>query len=244
MRTTDLRDRLRRPAHSPETAVTDCLPSRRRALALAAAVGMTAAMPSAHAQRKAAGPDKIDVAELMKPGNLPDLVLGKADAPVTIVEYASMTCPSCANFHNKVLPELKAKYIDTGKARLVLREFPLDNLAAAGSMLSRCAGSPEKSYALTAILFAKQEEWAFVRTNPVPELFKIAKQAGFTQESFDKCLTDQKLLDDINAVRERGDKVFGVSATPSFFINGARFKERSDKVENFFKVIDPLLPKS
>jgi protein-disulfide isomerase len=112
-------------------------------------------------------------------------------------------------------------------------------------MLSRCAGGtdPVKSYEMTAILFEKQEEWAFVKGNPVPKLFEIAKQAGFTQDSFDKCLTDQKLLEQITAVRERGSSKFGVNSTPSFFINGKRLND-APTVENFDKIFEPLLKAS
>ena len=174
----------------------------------------------------------------MKPGALPDLALGKADAPITIVEYASMTCGHCASFHNKVFPAIKEKYVDTGKVRFILREYPLDNLAAAASMLARCAGG-DKTYPMVGALFAKQEDWAFVRTNPVPELFKLAKQAGFTQESFDKCLTDQKLLDDLMKGRESASSEFGISGTPTFFINGKRLKD-APVIESFDKAIAAL----
>jgi len=175
----------------------------------------------ARAQRNKKGPSEISVEELMKPGPLPDLVVGKADAPITVVEYASMTCGHCAHFHNTVFPTLKEKYIDTGKVRFIMREFPLDNLAAAASMLARCAGEG-KSFPLISALFAKQDDWAFVKGDPRPELLKFAKQAGFTQESFEKCLTDQKLLEDISAVRSRGADTFGVNATPTFFVNGKK----------------------
>ena len=148
-------------------------------------------------------------AELMKPGPIPDIVVGKADAPVTIIEYASMTCSHCASFHTTVLPKLKEKYIDTGKAKLILRESPLDNLAAAASMLSRCAGEG-KTYDLISAFFEKQNDWAFIQANHVPAMFKIASEHGFTKESFDKCLTDQKLLDGGTATRDRGNKVLGV----------------------------------
>lgn len=229
------------------------MPSRlsRRHLLGAAAVASLAGVAGifgtgqlARAQRRAAGPDQVSLDELMKVTGLPDLVIGKADAPVTVVEYASMTCGHCASFHNKVFPTLKEKYVDTGRVRFIFREFPLDNLAAAASMLARCTGEDGKAYAMISALFAKQDDWAFVRTNPVPELFKFARQAGFTQESFDKCLTDQKLLDQIIEGRERAAKLFGVDSTPTFFINGKRLKDRSDQVESFDKAIQPLLPKT
>jgi protein-disulfide isomerase len=223
--------------------------SDRRTALRFGAVGLGALVvsglsPQVFAQRKPAGPDTVPVEELMKQTGLPDLAIGKADAPVTIVEYASMTCGHCASFHTKVYGAIKEKYVDTGKVRFVFREFPLDDFAMAASMLGRCTGSPEKALAFTSVLFAKQEEWAFVRENKVGALFKFAKQAGFTQENFDKCLTDQKMLDEIAAGRERGSKVFGVSATPAFFINGKRFTGRSDQFEAFDAVIQPLLPKS
>jgi protein-disulfide isomerase len=182
----------------------------------------------------------VPVEDLMKAGPLPDLALGKADAPVTIVEYASMTCGHCANFHNNVFPALKSKYIETGKVRFVLREFPLDNLAAAASMLARCAGG-EATYPMVEVLFKKQENWAFVRGNPVPELFKIAQQAGFTQERFDACLKDDTTLNHIISSRDKASKEFGVNSTPTFFINGKRLKGRSDTIEAFDQALAPLL---
>ena len=216
--------------------------SRRRLLtvgASGAALVLASPLGIAIAQDKG-GPAPDLTAELMKPGLLPDLSLGKADAPVTIVEYASMTCSHCATFHNTVLPKLKEKYIDTGKVRLILREFPLDNLAAAGSMLARCAPA-EKSYEVVGALFAKQNDWAFVQGNPIPALFKIAGDYGFTKESFDKCLTDQKLLDSITGTRDRANKQFSVRSTPTFFVNGKKMSERSDQIESFDRVIEPLL---
>jgi protein-disulfide isomerase len=199
---------------------------------------MASAIPAA-AQRKQ-GPTEVPVEELMKPGELPDLALGPDDAKVTVVEYASMTCGHCMAFHTKVFPDLKKKYIDTGKIRFVFREFPLDSRAFAASMLARCAGSTERSFALVDALFHTQENWAFVKENPTPKLFEIAKQAGFTQESFDKCLTDQKLLDQITGIYTRAAETFGVNATPSFFINGKRL-QAAPVLEEFDKVIEPLL---
>jgi protein-disulfide isomerase len=210
----------------------------RRAVVIAATLLALAPSLAWAQQPKAAEGDSA--AELAKPGPRGDLVLGKPEAPVTIIEYASMTCSHCATFHNKVLPQLKSKYIDTGKAKLVFREFPLDNLAAAGAMLGRCAGG-EKSFDVISALFAKQNEWAFVEGNPVPALFKIASEHGFTKESFDKCLTDQKLLDDITAGRDTAGKSLGVRSTPTFFINGKKMSERSDDIASFDRAIEPLL---
>ena len=113
---------------------------------------------------------KASTADLMKPGPLPDLSIGKADAPVTIVEYASMTCPHCADFHNKVLPVLKQKYIDTGKARLVFREFLLDERGALAAMVARCAGG-DRSLPLISVLFSKQEDWAPAKGDFLQKLF-------------------------------------------------------------------------
>ena len=205
----------------------------------AGAVGAALALPLAAQSR---GPSEVSVAELMKPVGLPDLALGADDAKVTVVEYASMTCGHCAHFTTDVFPEFKKKYVDTGKVRYVFREFPLDNLAAAASMLARCTGT-EKAFPLSEVLFVSQKQWAFGEGNPVPRLFEIAKQAGFTQESFDKCLTDQKLLDDITAGRTRAADVFGVSATPTFFINGKKL-DGAPTMEKFDAAIEPLLSKS
>jgi protein-disulfide isomerase len=211
--------------------------SRRALLWSVAGTAALAASGSAFAQKKSDAPVSLD--ELMKPDALPDLVLGKADAPCTIVEYASMTCGHCANFHTKVFPLIKEKYIATGKVRFIMREFPLDTLAAAASMLARCAGG-DKTVPMIDVLFSKQEDWAFQRQNAVPELFKIAKQAGFTQESFDKCLTDQALLDKITQGRERASTKFGVDSTPAFFINGKKLKD-GPSIEAFDKAIAEAL---
>jgi protein-disulfide isomerase len=193
---------------------------------------------SSQAQKVATATD-VTVEELMKPGDLPDIAIGSADAKVTIVEYSSLTCPHCAAFATKTLPELKTKYIDTGKVRFVSREFPIDNLAAAGAMLARCVDK-DKAFAFVDTMFATQATWAGGQGNPVPKLFEVAKQAGFTQESFDKCLTDQPLLDKINAVRTRGSDAFKVNSTPTFFVNGKRLAGNT-KIEDFDKMIEPLL---
>src|SRR5436309_6757504 len=147
-------------------------------------------------------------AELMKVGPLGEMVLGDEKAPVTIIEYASMTCPHCANFHETTYPELKKRYIDTGKVRFIFREFPLDQLAAAAFMLARCSAqdvkaalpgaginqtSAQRYYGMIETLFAQQKTWAVQR--PLQPLLNIAKQAGLTEEAFNECLKNQKVLD-------------------------------------------------
>lgn len=211
--------------------------------ALIGAVSAFAVASPALAQRAPAAKSSVDAALLMAPGAAGDLITGAADAPVTIVEYASKTCPACANFHAKVYPTLKEKYVDTGKARFVYREFIRNDLDIAASMLGRCAGAGDsvRSMAMITALFARQEQWAFVRTNPVPELFKVARQAGFTQEAFEKCLTDQKLMENLTAASEKGFKEFGVNATPTFFINAKLYDGRSDQLDGFVKTIDALI---
>ena len=174
--------------------------------------------PPAGAAPRASG--TVDMDKLLEEGSLPEKVLGEADAPVTIVEYASMTCGHCANFHNNTLPTIKTDYIDTGKARLIVREFPFDPRAEAGFMLARC--SNEKYFQMVDVLFKQQQTWAGVE-NAREALLQIARLAGFSQESFEACLTDQKLLDDVRAVRNRGANDFGVDATPTFFINGNKY---------------------
>ena len=175
--------------------------------------------------------------ELMRPGPLPDLALGKADAPVTIVEYASMTCPHCAAFHKTTYAALKTKYIDTGKVRFIFREFPLDEVALAASMLARCAGG-EKSMAMIDVLFASQDTWAI--RQPIPPLLQIAKQAGFTQATFDACLKDTKLYENIVAVRERASKEFKVESTPTLFVNG-KMQKGGTSIEELEKLMAPYL---
>ncbi|TPM35029.1 DsbA family protein [Mesorhizobium sp. B2-3-4] len=179
----------------------------------------------------------VDMAELLKPGALPDKQLGKDDAKVTIVEYASMTCPHCAHFAETTFPDLKTKYIDTGKARYILREFPFDPSAEAGFMLARCA--KDNYFPMVDVLFRQQANWVGV-SNTKDALLQISKLAGFTQESFEACLTDQKLLDDVRSVQKRGADEFKVDSTPTFFINGKTYKGAMS-IEEMSAIIDPLL---
>jgi len=206
-------------------------------VALATALGLSA-LPSLTGPALAA--DKISDVELMAPNALPDMVMGDAKAPVTVIEYASMTCPHCAHFAETTLPEFKKRYIDTGKVRYIFREFPLDNLAAAAFMLARCAGEKDSSkyFAMIDTMFRQQRTWAVEK--PVPPLMAISKQAGFTEESFNACLANQKVLDGIEAIRQRAVDKFNVKSTPSFFINGT-LAAGALTIEELAKQIDPYL---
>jgi protein-disulfide isomerase len=175
------------------------------------------------------------MAELLEAGPLEDVVMGDPAAPNVIVEYASMTCPHCATFYNNVFPQVKEKYIDTGKARFIFREFPLDGLAVAASMLARCAGN-DRFYPMVDGLFETQETWALPGEEGKQKLLLIAKQAGFSQESFDTCLADKELFDNIVGVRKKAHEEFGVESTPSFFVNGKRLK--GSQLKDFEAAID------
>jgi protein-disulfide isomerase len=194
-------------------------------IAIGVAVAVYAYRGGFDPPRNVAEKNKVDpsATELMAVGPLPDIFIGSADAPNTIVEYASMTCPHCALFQTKVLPELKTKYIDTGKVRYTLREFPLDNLAVAAFMLARCAGD-DRYYPMVDALFETQENWAVAGGDAKEKLLQIARQAGISKEQFDKCLADKELFGKIVQVRESAHDKFQVDSTPTFFINGKRLK--------------------
>jgi protein-disulfide isomerase len=187
------------------------------ALALAAAV--FAARPSGFGFVLPALAD-VSNEELMTPGPLGEKTQGDPKAPVTLIEYAAVTCPHCSDFFMHQFPELKSKYIDTGKVHFIFREFALNALDVAGFMLARCAGD-NQYFPIVDTLFEKQREW--VVQKPLEPLMAIAKQAGFTQQSFEECLKNQKVEDGIKWVRDRAAEKFGVSGTPSFFINGKKF---------------------
>ncbi|HXI09004.1 MAG: DsbA family protein [Bradyrhizobium sp.] len=179
-------------------------------------------------------------ADVAKPGSLPDMALGPADASVTVTEYASMTCPHCAAFTEKVFPKLKSEYIDTGKIRFVFREFPLDVKAAAGSMLARCIAKDDsgKYFAVVDMLFRQQNDWVVKDTTNT--LIRIGKQAGLSQQQVEECLKDQKLLDRIAADQKYANEVLKVNSTPTFFINGEAVKGEQS-FEEFDKRIKSLL---
>jgi protein-disulfide isomerase len=181
-----------------------------------------------------------DVAALAaKPVALPDMVLGSASAPITIVEYSSLTCPHCAAFAENVFPMLQQKYIDTGKVRFVSREFPLDLKAAAASMLARCAanGDAAKFFEATTMLFKQQQDLVEHTTET---LTRIGAKFGMAQSAVEACVKDDTTLDKLQADQQFGFSQLKVDATPTFFINGEKVKG-SMSFEELEAKLAPLL---
>jgi protein-disulfide isomerase len=145
-------------------------------------------------------------------------IIGDPNAPVTIVEYASLTCPHCAAFHTEILPEVKKQLLDTGKARLVYRDFPLDQLALRASALVRCA-LPLQRPAMLSLLFQTQATWARSQ-DPMGALTQIGRGVGMSEAAANACLQDQTVLDKVIAQRLEGEQKYKVASTPSFIIGG------------------------
>ncbi len=178
-------------------------------------------------------------------GALGDMAMGDADAPVTVVEYASVTCPHCATFHQEIFPEIKANYIETGKVRFIFREFPTApaNLSVAGSMLARCAAEKrgdDAYFVILGALFQSQRTWIYGES-PRDELLKIASQAGMSSEDFDACVKRQDLLDLINENINEGSEKYGINSTPSFVVEGQT--RHFSNAEDFSKALDEALEK-
>jgi protein-disulfide isomerase len=180
-------------------------------------------------------------ADVAKPVSLPDMVLGPASAAVTIIEFASMTCPHCAHFNETVFPKIKSEYIDTGKVRYIFREFPLDDIALAASAMARCVTGDDapKYFALVDMLFRTQDDLVGA---PLATINRIGKQAGFSEQAIKGCVDDdpstrQKIVADLKYAHE----VLKVTSTPSFFINdemlkgAASFEEFDQKLKSLLK---------
>jgi protein-disulfide isomerase len=167
-----------------------------------------------------------------------DVVLGDDNAPVTLIEYASLSCGHCAKFHNEVFPELKEKYIDIGKVKFILRDFPLNASALYGSILARCAGK-DKYYDVVHTLFVEQEKWAFDQSF-MKKLGAYGKQYGLTQEQFDACVADKQLQEKIMVRMQEGSEKFAIDSTPSFVLNGEK-TESLNSVTRLTKALDAAL---
>jgi protein-disulfide isomerase len=201
-------------------------PFRTLLLVLFAALSITATSTVAAAEFA------IDTKSALK-----ERAIGDPAAPVTMIEYASLTCPHCASFHNDTYKAFKARYIDTGKVRLIYRDFPLDGMALRAAAMARCAVD-QRYFGLLEVLYKTQANWARA-SDPVAELLNVGRLAGINQEMFDACMASEELLDGILAMRQRGS-ADGVQSTPTFVING-RYYPGSRSIEEFAKIIEPLL---
>ena len=211
---------------------------KRRDLVAAIALAWTASRPALGATATDA-----DVAQKLlaaAPG-IGDRSLGNPKAPVTIIEYASATCPHCAAFHSLVWPQLRSAYIDSGKARWIFREFPLDDLAMAAFMLARCS-PPDRYFDIIAELFGKQKVWARGEGSARDALASIMAGFGMDQGAFDVCVQRQDLVEAIYGIVKTANQTFGVRATPTFFIDGERV-EGAQEFETFQAKIDAALVK-
>jgi len=208
------------------------------ALSLAAFAALIASMPPPLVG--AAKAQNATAALAAKPASLPDMALGPVKASVTIVEYASMSCPHCAAFEENVFPMLRSKYIDTGKVHFVFREFPLDIKAAVISMLARCIASDDAGKFFDAIetLFKQQDA---LMTQTKENLMLIGKQAGMSEQAVEACVKNQGVLDKLSADKKFAYEVLKVNATPTFFVNGEMlkgsmsFEELDQKIRSLLK---------
>ncbi len=177
------------------------------------------------------------VADVMTTGPLPEMSLGKSNAPVTIVQYASLTCPHCQAFHRETFPEFKRTYIDTGKVRYILREFPIGKQSGNATIALRCA-PPDKYFTLYGKFMEQQSSWVSqeVRLEPI---FAVAKQVGMTQAQFDSCLKNQAMIDGLKWVKDRG-RTLGIIGTPNFFVQGKLVK-KTLTMSDIREMVEPLL---
>ena len=192
-------------------------------------------------------PSKSQIAEMEDARDLPmevtaeDKILGSPDAPVTIIEYASLTCPHCAAFHKETLPKLKSDWIETGKVRLVYRDFPLDGAALAAAVVAHCA-PPDRYFPMIGLLFERQDEWA-VEDQWRERLTQLAGVAGMDKASVDACLADEARKNGVVETAEKAQATYGISSTPSFIVNGRKLSGALP-IERFAEVIEEAQPKS
>lgn len=207
-------------------------------LGMAGFAGLSAALVSLPAAAQSAPAQSA--APATTADKLADRVLGDPKAAVTILDYSSMTCPHCAHFHTDILPKIKEKYIDTGKVKLVFRDFPFDQAALRASQLARCAPA-ERYFPLLDVLFKSQPQWSRA-ADPTKALAQYGKLAGMGQDTIDSCFADNALADGILGIRMTGDKQFKVEATPTFILNDGKARiEGAQSFETFAAAIDKLL---
>jgi protein-disulfide isomerase len=176
----------------------------------------------------------LDVPKIMQ-----DRVLGNPDAPVTIIEYASMTCPHCAHFATTVLPDVKKQLIDTGKAKLIYRDFPLDTFALRTAMMARCA-DPDKYYSLIEVLFKNQDRWT-KSDNPIAAVTQLGTLAGMDEAYIKQCMESVELEAYILRVVQDAQKNYTLKSTPTFVFNdGQEILSGGHNVEDFVNIVNKL----
>lgn len=213
------------PSPAPAPPASPATPSAPASTSQAGTGAPTATAPAATAASTDATPAAQQTAVPPQSAAGPtitsdDRILGKPDAPITIVEFASLTCPHCADFDANTLPKLKSEWIDTGKARLVFRDFPLDQAAVRAAMLARCA-PPEQFYAFIDELFHSQVNWA-TGGKVETALGKLAKLSGMSDDQFAACMKDESLQKRVLDSRLEAEQQYKVESTPTFFINGVQ----------------------
>jgi protein-disulfide isomerase len=205
--------------------------SRRTLMLSAAALAVTQAFPALAEEAK-----KIDLTDIMTPPAEGDMSMGPDTAKVTVIEYASASCPHCAKFYNEAFDQLKKEYIDTGKIKFIFREFPHNDQAMAAFMVARCSPK-EKYFPLVDVYFKTQQKWVPDAYN---QLKDIAKQSGMTETDFDACLKNEKVAKGVFEVRDKADRSYGVTGIPTFFING-KVHDGEITFADMKAIIDPLL---
>lgn len=190
--------------------------SRRTLLAIAAVTAASFSFGVTSAEAKI-----VSTEEAMK-----DLIIGSADAPIEMIEYASLSCPACKNFHDNVYPIIKTEYIDTGKVKFIYRDFPTNTPGLAASMIARCAG-PERLEGMVDFFFNAQPQWAHAE-NPMQALTMAARMAGIGPNEVDTCLKNADLMHGIQAKAKEANEKLGVDATPTIFVAGKKVEHAQD----------------
>ncbi|KAA6204738.1 MAG: DsbA family protein [Candidatus Tokpelaia sp.] len=180
----------------------------------------------------------VSEAALLRPGELKDMAEGDARAPVTIIEYAALSCGHCADFYLNTMPQLREKYIKTGKVHYILRELAVEPRGTAAAMLTRCVPE-DRFFPFVQLLFEKLEEWAFAPDGKTP-MMRLAKMAGLDEKEFNACLTNQNLLDQFRKTADLAMKDFDIRVTPTIFINGQKY-EGALTVNEISLIIDKAL---
>lgn len=199
----------------------------------ASVIGQTLIQPSA-AQAQTTNGDAVDTSRVL------EMEMGNPDAAVTIIEFASYTCPHCQHFHADVWPTLKAEYIDTGKVRFIYREVYFDAYGLWAALVARCGG-PMRYFGISDILYDEQSQWARgADANAVADsLRRIGRRAGMTDDELNQCLTDRDMATAMMQVYQNGMQEYGIQGTPSFVINGVTHSNMP--IDEFRSILDPLL---